>query len=176
MACSPDSCAPSFEAWQQIMHPEDRQRASQVAGPGRAHGHGAERGIPRTRPQRRRALAHGRAVVPCANADGRATRFVGIAVDITQRRLAEEALRESEQNLRRFAETAPVAIAMFDCDMRYLAASRRFRDDYHLGSQELAGRSHYEVFPEVSAKRGGRFTAAAWPAPPSGIPEKSSIA
>ena len=38
---------------------------------------------------------------------------------------------------------------MFDREMRYLAASRRFRDDFGLGDQELMGRCHYDVFPEI---------------------------
>ena len=147
----PDSCAPSFETWQQIMHPGDRQRAREVANQAARKGTelNLEFRVPGRNGGERWLMARGS---PLRDAAGRTTRLVGIAVDITQRRLAEEALRESEQNLRRFAETAPVAIAMFDRDMRYLAASRRFRDDYHLGSQELAGRSHYEVFPEVSAE------------------------
>ena len=62
------------------------------------------------------------------------------------------AVIEREQNLRRFTEAAPVAIAMFDREMRYLAASQRFRDDYGLNGQELVGRSHYEVFPDVPQK------------------------
>ena len=74
---------------------------------------------------------------------------MGIVLDITARRLTEEAMRVREQDLRRFAEFAPVAIAMFDCEMRYLAASRRFRDDYSLGDRELLGRSHYDIFPEI---------------------------
>ena len=70
-------------------------------------------------------------------------------LDISDRKRAEIALGEREENLRSFTEAAPVAIAMFDCEMRYLAASRRFRDDFDLGSRELAGLSHYEVFPEI---------------------------
>jgi PAS domain S-box-containing protein len=58
-------------------------------------------------------------------------------------------MRAREQDLKRFAEFAPVAIAMFDREMRYLAASRRFRDDFGLGDQELMGRCHYDVFPEI---------------------------
>jgi hypothetical protein len=41
---------------------------------------------------------------------------------------------------------------MFDCDMRYLAASCRFLRDYGLheeaGPEALIGRSHYDVFPD----------------------------
>ena len=73
----------------------------------------------------------------------------GIEIDITDRKRAEEAIRIREQTLRRFIQAAPVAIAMFDQDMRYLAVSQRYLDDYGLGVQDLMGRSHYEVFPEI---------------------------
>ncbi|MCK9591028.1 MAG: PAS domain S-box protein [Methanoregula sp.] len=62
---------------------------------------------------------------------------------------AELALRESEGRLRLFIQEAPAALAMFDLEMRYLAASRRWMGDYHLGDRDIIGISHYEVFPHI---------------------------
>ena len=54
--------------------------------------------------------------------------------------------------LRLFIEHAPVALAMFDSQMRYLYASQRWLVDYGLGDRDLRGLSHYDVFPEISAE------------------------
>ena len=55
-----------------------------------------------------------------------------------------------QQVLELFVEHNPAAIAMLDNEMKYIAVSKRFLIDYHLGEQKLIGRSHYEVFPEIS--------------------------
>lgn len=69
--------------------------------------------------------------------------------DITLRKQAELKLLESEQKLKLFVEFAPAAIAMFDTNMNYIAASKRFSLDYGIKDSTIIGRSHYEIFPEI---------------------------
>ena len=71
------------------------------------------------------------------------------------RQVAEASLRAEKSTsnrvarLREFVYQAPVAIAMFDRDMRYIAASHRWFEDFGLTGQTIENRSHYEIFPEL---------------------------
>src|SRR3954468_1280 len=80
---------------------------------------------------------------------GRVVEFQAVGHDITDRKRAEEVIKQSEEQVRHFVEHVPAAVAMFDRDMRYLIYSPRWLTDYKLGDQDLVGRSHYQVFPEI---------------------------
>ena len=64
------------------------------------------------------------------------------------RRESEELVRLNAEQLGHFVEQAPAAMAMFDSEMFYLAASARWREEFGL-SPDLVGKSHYDVFPEI---------------------------
>lgn len=83
------------------------------------------------------------------DASGRSIKMMGSHIDITERKRVESDLYESEEKLRLFIDHAPAALAMFDRQMRYIAASRRWMLDYGLGDKSLIGRSHYDVIPEI---------------------------
>jgi len=71
-----------------------------------------------------------------------------VAAWIDRSRLTR-ALKDREERLALFIAHAPAGLAMFDCEMRYLAASRRWIRDYGIDDTGLVGRNHYEVFPNL---------------------------
>ncbi|MBD2356470.1 PAS domain S-box protein [Tolypothrix sp. FACHB-123] len=77
--------------------------------------------------------------------------FAQVETELQERKKAEIALQEREATLQLFVKYAPAGIAMFDRQMRYVIASQRWVEEYHLDSIEsLIGRSHYEIFPEIT--------------------------
>jgi PAS domain-containing protein len=57
--------------------------------------------------------------------------------------------RNAKAQLDAFVAYAPIAIAMFDSEMRYIAVSERWLSDYQL-TRWPVGLLHYDVFPEIS--------------------------
>lgn len=73
-----------------------------------------------------------------------------VLTDITNRKQAEIALLEEKEKLSLFIQYAPVSVAMFDRQMRYIAVSQYWIDMYQLDSKEaVMGRSHYEILSNI---------------------------
>ena len=69
--------------------------------------------------------------------------------DITERKRAEERLRDSEENMRYIVKHDPNAIAVYDRELHYIAVSDRYLRDYDVKEEDIIGKHHYEVFPEM---------------------------
>ncbi|WPQ60230.1 PAS domain S-box protein [Chitinophaga sancti] len=82
--------------------------------------------------------------------NGQCKRLFGILQDITEMKLAEIELKTQKLRLSTFVEHAPAAVAMFDKEMRYIAVSRRWLEEFRIQGQSVLGISHYEVFPNIS--------------------------
>lgn len=78
------------------------------------------------------------------------TGYLGIATDITSRKEAEQALINERSRLQAFVTHAPAAVAMFDREVKYIALSNRWLEEYQLTGRPVLGLSHYEVFPNIS--------------------------
>lgn len=81
--------------------------------------------------------------------DGKALRMLGANWDITEQKKNERELKLSNERDSIFVQQSPNAIAMFDTEMRYMAASQQWYKDYKLEGKDIIGRSHYEIFPEI---------------------------
>jgi PAS domain S-box-containing protein len=80
---------------------------------------------------------------------GAARRVIGAMLDISERRRAEQELQASRDLMQLIIRHDPNAIAVFDDELRYVFVSDRFLDDYGVRGEDVAGKRHYEVFPEI---------------------------
>lgn len=81
--------------------------------------------------------------------EGRPGSRVVLSLDLTLRQRAEAALRRAREQLEIFVRAAPLAMAMLDRDLRYVAWSDRWLAEYGRGRADLGGVSHYDVIPDV---------------------------
>lgn len=70
----------------------------------------------------------------------------------SEEKSVEDKLEMSEERFRLFVKHTPAAVAMFDREMRYLAVSDRWLEDYHISDEEVIGKSHYALFPNISGE------------------------
>ena len=76
----------------------------------------------------------------------RATQLACIAIE---RKRADESLRQNRVLLQSFVEHTPAAVAMLDRNLKYVAVSKRWYQDYRLSDCDIIGLHHYDVFPEI---------------------------
>lgn len=91
--------------------------------------------------------------------DGQAA-ILGTAIDITARKLAEQALTENEELYRSLVETSPDAIALADMDGRFLMVNQRAAElTGYATPDELVGRDLFEFLAPEDRQRGRENTA-----------------
>ena len=83
--------------------------------------------------------------VPLTDGDGGVREWIGSVRDVTERKQAEERLRESESQLRLVADSLPVLIAYVDSDERFRFNNAAYQRWFNIGDENLAGRKVYEV-------------------------------
>jgi PAS domain S-box-containing protein len=79
----------------------------------------------------------------------RCTRVIGTAIDISTRRGAEQALRDSEARLRVLTENARVGLVVNGPDHRYRFVNQAYADILGLPSADIVGKHVSEILPSV---------------------------
>lgn len=93
-------------------------------------------------------------IVPISDAKGRLTNWVAVERDITQRKLSEQALVESEQRYAALFELAPVTMWVYDIDsFRFLAVNKMAIDAYGYTAQEFLAMTILDIRPAAERAR-----------------------
>ncbi|MHA1939230.1 MAG: PAS domain S-box protein, partial [Candidatus Thorarchaeota archaeon] len=79
--------------------------------------------------------------------DGKPTLLGGLALDVTDRIEAEEAIFESERKYRRLYETMEDGFVSADLDGRYLEFNAAYQQLSGYSSEELAGKTFWDLTP-----------------------------
>jgi PAS domain S-box-containing protein len=88
--------------------------------------------------------------IPLINTDGSIREWVGVHINITEQRQTEQALRESERNLRATILQAPVAMCIFKGSNHVLElANERMYELWGKSAGELLGKPIFEGLPET---------------------------
>jgi PAS domain S-box-containing protein len=84
--------------------------------------------------------------------DGR-TLWDGVQIDVTERKRAEEALRQSEQRLLGVLESMPEAFVSFDANLRYTYVNANAERLQSARREELLGRNARTVYPDAESAK-----------------------
>ncbi|WP_404417169.1 NahK/ErcS family hybrid sensor histidine kinase/response regulator [Marinospirillum sp.] len=87
--------------------------------------------------------------------------FVYSYQDITQQKQIEEALIQSENNIRIYTDNVPALIAYFDTERRYLFTNRAYEEAMQIDRNQVIGRPVYEVLPPAEYEARSSFMRAA---------------
>jgi PAS domain S-box-containing protein/putative nucleotidyltransferase with HDIG domain len=111
----PFSSKPSYESWLSTIHPDDRAGAAQTvqdAAKNETELNAEWRVVDKDGAQRW-LMSRGR---PMRDASGQAVRYLGIVLDITERKQAEEALRQNELKHRMILESMVDNVVILDAE------------------------------------------------------------
>ena len=152
--------------WEKLAHPEDRDRVREAVI---RH---MKTGAP-YREEYRVVGKYGSVHVwmdsgqALRDANGRPVRWIGVVTDVTERRMMEWALKQSDQRLRMLVGNAPVVLFAIDRDGIFTHSEGKGLEALGLKPGEAVGRSIHDLYrgvPEVSANleralAGETFTA-----------------
>lgn len=90
--------------------------------------------------------------LPYRDDHGRLLGYRGVNADITEQKRSEDEIAQSHRLLDYVISYARSAIAVHDREMRYIYVSREYLRQYRVREENVIGRHHYDVFPDLPEK------------------------
>ena len=136
------------EEWSSRIHPEDRERvlaAVQAHFDGRTDVFSEEYRVRHKSGRWIWVLDRG---VGLRDGSGKVVRMAGSETDITSRKEAEDALRESERRIRLLADSMPALVGRLDENLVYRFVNRSYAEWFNLPREQIVGKHIREVLGE----------------------------
>jgi len=144
----------SLDAWFSKIHSDDRERSREKL---QAHFRGeterVENELRIWHPQKgwRWLYAVARAIE--RDVEGKSVRLVGLHQDITERKRAEQALRDSQQQLQTIIDSVQSVIFIKDLESRYVMINKTYEQAFGVKKADVIGKTGQAIFPpEVAAQ------------------------
>lgn len=150
LGADPESEKPSRASFWSRVHPEDRMSLEQTVNQAVQEKKNFTQTYRIILPDGtvKQVSGIGRAVVDDA---GNLVEFIGITMDITERKRSEDELRKQKAHFEKLFDLAPEAIVLRDIDNRILRANREFTELFGFSFEEAAGRDITElIVPDSS--------------------------
>jgi PAS domain S-box-containing protein len=96
----------------------------------------------------------------CAVLDDDPSRGVAFVIDISRRKEAERRLEASERRFRTFMDNSPAVAFIKDAAGRRVYLNQRYRETFQSGTQDLLGKTDFDLYPADVAERLQKSDAA----------------
>ena len=142
----------TLDAWVDSIHPDDRKRVTSAI---QAH---LKRRVPYSIEYRIRGKDgayrwwSARGVVT-RTLDGKPVKWIGTITDITERKRAEEEIKNSENKYRTLVENIPQKIFLKDNNLIYISCNENYARDLKIKPDDIIGKTDYDFYPKKLAEK-----------------------
>jgi PAS domain S-box-containing protein len=142
-----------------LLHPEDRSGHNDIVDQAVKHGTPYQSVVRLIRPDNGQVVWLDVRAVPVTESDGHVATLTGVAIDITERKQAEQDLLSSEERLRAILDTAMDGIITIDCRGIIQSANAATERMFGYTAAELIGQKVNILMPAPHQEAHDRYIA-----------------